>query len=226
MEIQAHVGPTQTKVNPVRRGLLTLALIWANFFLPTKGGLGAPPNKEGLIRALWGPPCDCAGGYASTIPTSYTRTTDCGGSTAYLIYEPKTGGGYGQNWRCVTKPRIIPPVQGRPGACPQGCQITDQMHSTCYQETQECTHADGKVYLTAPKPSGTFPPSAQPQDKSSSVGATWLSLLCPPIELDSVYWLLSFLTLTLSLVLNRSHFLVWTILQAVTRGHCNLSHCS
>lgn len=101
------------------------------------------------MQALWGTPCNCKGGYLLTVPATYTRSVDCGGFTAYLNYKTSTGGGFKQDWKCVNKPTLIPSIQGKPGPCPSGCSISTQMHSTCYREAQQCTHTDGKVYLTA-----------------------------------------------------------------------------
>ncbi|XP_036130979.1 syncytin-1-like [Molossus molossus] len=84
------------------------------------------------------------------IPTSSSRIVDCGTKTAYLEYIARRGGGYTQSWVCVEKPTIIPVSDdGKPGPCPTECKVASQMHSICYQDAQQCTHVDGKQYLTA-----------------------------------------------------------------------------
>lgn len=115
----------------------------------TNGGLGPPINKQELLLKLFGNPCDCRGGKSGVIPTSYTRIADCGSSTAFLIYKRQMGGGYEQSWKCVEKPKIIPMVNGEPGPCPSDCQKAIVLHSTCYNSVQQCSHTDGKIYLTA-----------------------------------------------------------------------------
>ncbi|XP_021095462.1 syncytin-1-like [Heterocephalus glaber] len=116
---------------------------------PTAKSGFQPVNKKQLLIALYGNPCDCAGGSGGPVPTSYTRSTDCGSKTAYLVYEASITGGYNQKWDCVTKPKIIPTIYGKPGPCPTGCAMATEMHSTCYTEVQQYAHSDEKIYLTA-----------------------------------------------------------------------------
>lgn len=117
----------------------------------TFGGLQSPPSISELNQDLYGSPCDCKGGYTSTTPFSnqHTHTTDCGTSTAYLTFESLKTGGQKASWKCVNIPKIIPSVNSKPGPCPQHCQQSTQMHSTCYTTVQQCTNSEGKVQLTA-----------------------------------------------------------------------------
>lgn len=114
----------------------------------TSGGLGPPVNKDQLILKLFGNPCRCDGGSTAGEPPRYTRIADCGSFTAYLVYEQRIDG-IKQSWKCRTKPKIILPVDGKPGPCPSDCQTVTELHSTCYSSVQQCSHTNGKVYLTA-----------------------------------------------------------------------------
>ncbi|XP_014406000.1 PREDICTED: syncytin-1-like [Myotis brandtii] len=149
MADQPDRRPTQGQVNPGGERIITLLLLLATLPHPSESGLGPPPNAQDLVRALYGSPCDCTGGSTGVTPSQYSQTTDCGSRTAYLTFETLKGDGFKQGWKCVSKPKIILPVKGKPGPCPSDCQMATEMHSTCYREVQHCTHTDGKVYLTA-----------------------------------------------------------------------------
>lgn len=127
--------------------LLTLALLLASTS-PVRSGFGPPPNPSELLQRLYGNPCDCKGGTSRVTPKSFTKITDCNTKTAYLVYLSQIGGGFTQQWECVLKPKTIPTVDGSPGPCPKDCQIVTELHSTCYSSVQQCTHSDGKIYLT------------------------------------------------------------------------------
>lgn len=75
----------------------------------TRGGFQASPKD--LHTALFGPPCECRGGTRTdyAIPSSYTRTTDCGATVAYLAYSRTSTGVSQPEWVCVPKPTWFPP---------------------------------------------------------------------------------------------------------------------
>ncbi|XP_042556747.1 syncytin-1-like [Dipodomys spectabilis] len=127
-------------------------------------GFGGPVDRQELLKALFGPPCECRGGRVKAIPEQYTNTIDCGTNTAYLSMPPSNLGGYQkQTWVCVDKPRIIPATNGIPGSCPASCNYADQMHSSCYSTVQECTGASSKRYFTA----------ILQKTKSETLGGEW-----------------------------------------------------
>ncbi|XP_074073494.1 uncharacterized protein LOC141508610 [Macrotis lagotis] len=79
---------------------------------------------------------------------SYAQQVDCTNKVAYLAYRVTSTGVSRQSWKCVTKPRIIPPNGDHPGPCPSDCIYLQALHSTCYSSTQQCTGLEQKVYLT------------------------------------------------------------------------------
>ncbi|XP_072510569.1 uncharacterized protein [Notamacropus eugenii] len=107
------------------------------------------PDPEALSRTLFGSPCDCGGGTVTVRPNTYTRMIDCTDRTAYLAYRHTAIGISKQTWKCVRKPRVIPPNGDQPGPCPTDCKYLEALHSTCYSSTQQCSSASGTVYLTA-----------------------------------------------------------------------------
>lgn len=134
------------------------------------GGFGPPPSREELYKQLAGIPCECKGGFVSgpvplmnlnqggpKNPHSGGRiiSVDCHDKTAYLSADSSPGGlssglGYGRlSWKCAKKPKIIPPVNGKPGPCPNPCKKVTALHSTCYASVQQCTDTEGKISLTA-----------------------------------------------------------------------------
>ncbi|XP_072456377.1 uncharacterized protein [Notamacropus eugenii] len=112
------------------------------------GGLQSP-DPAALSRTLFGSPCDCGRGTVTVRPNTYTRMIDCTDRTAYLAYHHMATGISKQTWKCVRKPRVIPPNGDQPGPCPTDCKYLEALHSTCYSSTQQCSSASGTVYLTA-----------------------------------------------------------------------------
>uniref|UniRef100_A0A4X2KFV1 Syncytin-1-like n=2 Tax=Vombatus ursinus TaxID=29139 RepID=A0A4X2KFV1_VOMUR len=101
-----------------------------------------------LLASLFGPPCDCRGGYTRVTPQWFSYSNDCNEHTAYLTYRPSTGGGFKQRWECVAKPRVIPSLPGSPGPCHSPCRYYQAIHSLCYNSVQQCS-SNNKVYLMA-----------------------------------------------------------------------------
>lgn len=58
-------------------------------------GFDAPAGND-LLASLFGPPCDCRGGYTRVTPQQFSYSNDCNEYTAYLTYRPSTGGGFKQ----------------------------------------------------------------------------------------------------------------------------------
>lgn len=96
-------------------------------------------------------------------PNTYTRMIDCTDRTAYLAYRHTATGISKQSWKCIRKPRVIPPNGDQPGPCPTDCKYLEALHSTCYSSTQQCSSASGTVYLTA----------LQEREYAGSVGGDW-----------------------------------------------------
>ncbi|XP_071074475.1 syncytin-1-like [Dasypus novemcinctus] len=113
----------------------------------SQGGFGPPPNRQMLIEALYGKPCDCGGGQVAVPSSVYTQEVHCGTKVAYLEAPDSSTGGYSnQQWVCRNTPKVIPSIGGRPGHCP--CtSIHPSMHSTCYTDVQTCS-IDNKTYYT------------------------------------------------------------------------------
>lgn len=120
--------------------------------IPTAhAGFGDPNNAARLVSKMQGRPCDCKGGFTANIPAGggYQKH-DCGDKTAYLHLISRNYASYTINkWQCVKKPKPIPPVNGRPGPCPNECtSFYSSVHSACYSFYQTCTR-DNTTYFTA-----------------------------------------------------------------------------
>ncbi|XP_040328750.1 syncytin-1-like [Herpailurus yagouaroundi] len=142
--------------------IVTLVLLALNLKL-LEGGLNAPVDKQRLLQALYGRPCDCRGSVVSTIALphskrivagsvgrgglqrSYTQTQDCGTTTAYLTQTYDTTRLQQQQWLCVNKPKPLPPMT----KCPCST-FQESMHSSCYDSYQQCIGPDNSTtYFTA-----------------------------------------------------------------------------
>lgn len=152
--MEDHIFLQPPKTNPLPLSFLTTSFVLLFTLPPALAGFQDP--EQALLR-LFGNPCDCKRGYSAGIPTPHLRTVDCGSSTSYLTYGRgkirmtsivSTNQNTIQGWQCVWKPRVVP-SHGKPRPCPGGCSMATQMHSTCYSSVQQCTHSDGKIYLTA-----------------------------------------------------------------------------
>lgn len=154
----------------------------------THGGFGPPPNKDQLLRALYGNPCDCKGGTVRVTPTSYTQTVDCQNKIAYLTYSSQMGGGMRQEWNCVSKPQVISSTNGKPGPCPSSCSILTQMNQRCYSSAQLCTHSNGKVYLTAILQTTFAGTAGGDWDHSPSGGSKYSQASCRGTPGHDVCW--------------------------------------
>ncbi|XP_053059811.1 syncytin-1-like isoform X1 [Acinonyx jubatus] len=142
---------------------IMIIILLALNFKPLKGGLNAPVDKQALLQALYGRPCDCKGGIVTTIalPHSkrivagsvgrgglqrhYTQTQDCGTTIAYLTQTYGSTGFEKQQWLCVNKHEPLPPMT----ECP--CKtFQESIHSSCYDSYQQCIGPDNATtYFTA-----------------------------------------------------------------------------
>ncbi|AGV92854.1 envelope glycoprotein [Galidia ERV] len=154
MEGLSHPRPPQTQAVPVQYGTLTVTLFYITLLPLVEGGWRLQSRGDASNRALgllWGNPYDCKGGITGSAPPDHFQERDCGDKTAYLTYNKAMGNNFGDGWKCVTKPQVKIQSGRRPGDCPTECltTIATEMHSSCYQEAQECTHPNGQVYFTA-----------------------------------------------------------------------------
>ena len=106
--------------------------------LQVYAGFGNPHEARKYIRQRYGKPCDCLGGYVTSLPNTYISAVSCSAYTAYLSSDSL-------KWRCVSTPRIF--SGGDTTTCP--CDTFETaMHSSCYTTYLECT-SGGKTYYTA-----------------------------------------------------------------------------
>lgn len=103
-----------------------------------------PVDRDKLLHAIYGRPCDCSGGITKTRVDRYLSKTDCGDKTAYLHITSSITGGTSQSWVCLQKPVLV--ASGE--QCPSNCQFLSEMHASCYLSFSKCRH-NGIDYFTA-----------------------------------------------------------------------------
>lgn len=128
-----------------------LLLLLCGWIPTTHAGFGNPHDAIKYIKQIQGDPCECKGGLISSYsPRGPYQTKDCGDKKAYLnLVSHDYSNSEINKWRCIIKPKPIPPVNGKPGPCPNECGVLLQsVHSACYSQYQVCTYTDGNTYFT------------------------------------------------------------------------------
>lgn len=120
------------------------------------GSFGDPHQARKALEAMYGKPCDCKGGVMNGralligeiwSPNKAYAQVEFGDTWAYRALQP-SGSTPSLEWHCVTKPKMIPYVNGCPVPCP--CDTYQQVvHSSCYRVVQQCTGKDNITYFTA-----------------------------------------------------------------------------
>ncbi|XP_032131677.1 uncharacterized protein LOC116550065 [Sapajus apella] len=126
-------------------GPLLLALYLLNLPKPNQGGFGSGYNPNQVLEAVYREPCNCKGGFVSSVPGTYQSTIDCGTMTAYLVY----GNNQKPEYKCLKKPTLtlIPPGSPLP-SCNCSSTVYQSIHSSCYNQYATCLRGN-TTYFTA-----------------------------------------------------------------------------
>lgn len=115
---------------------MQMLLVLGLLLVPQGVEAGLPVDRLTLLTTLYGQPCDFGGGTQSTPLSQYTQSVDCGDKNAFLQYFSSPTGGTSQHWKCVNKPKPLPPLSD--GQCPSNCSFVDQMRASCYSSLSTC----------------------------------------------------------------------------------------